>query len=216
MQELEIQKATKKILEMDYEEQLFLTIWYYFGTSYNQGKEYKNAFEYLCKKFNIKYKNNFNNLFEKFTQKKIIKTDGGSEYISDLYEKAFEETLKEKQINNLICKIILEKPKTAEETTPTIKYGIIAKNFNILPKQIQKIFTDAAGNKNSLTRATIVYSIIWNYNNLPTQIQKIVSEKLVHDKDKNVKEAILKAIENKAKTLPKEFKQNIFKIINNL
>lgn len=206
----DLEKAIGKIKSLLDEEMLFLTIWYYYGVSYNAGDEYIDIYKKFHSIFKIPFKNGFDDLFSKFMNEHILEGDGGSEYISELYIAAFETSLKEdKRINGFFSKIILSKMEIDRGyQVDKICPWIITKNFNILSKEVQELFIKAADDEDGDIRRGIARSIIWDYNSLPADVQNLILNKLIYDNNW-VREVILDTTYYKFKTLPKDFREKV-------
>lgn len=206
----DVERATKKIKSLSDEELLFLTIWYYYGVSFNAGDEYIETYKKFHDIFKIPFKIAFDDLFSKFINENVLEGDGGSEYLLELYTMAFEKCLKEdKRINDFFSKLILSRVEVDRGyQTDDIGLGTIAKNFNVLPKEVQELFVKVADKGNEDLRARVATSIIWYYYSVPSDVQDLLLNKLIHDNDR-VRESILDTIFYRFEKLPKDFRENV-------
>lgn len=206
----DVERATEKIKLLSNEELLFFTIWYYYGVSYNAGDEYIEIYKKFHDIFEISFKIDFDDLFSKFINEKVLEGDGGSEYLSELYETAFEKCLKEnKRINDFFSKLILSRLEVDRGyQIDDIGLGIIAKNFNVLLKEVQDLFVKVADEGNEDLRARVAGSILWYYYSIPSDVRDSLLNKLIRDTDL-ISKSILDTMYFKFGDLPPDFRENV-------
>ena len=205
-----VERAIRKIESLSDEDLLFITIWYYYGMSFNAGDEYIEIYEKFHDTFEIPFNIGFDDLFSRFFTENILEGDGGSEYLSEIYTAAFEKCLQEnKRINDFFSKIILSKAEIDrgyqhDKMCP----GIITKNFNVLPKEVRELFIKAADDEDVDIKCMIARSIIWDYCSLPTDVQDLILKRLIYDNEL-IREAISDTVNYRFRTLPKEFREKV-------